>query len=267
MNIYTREVKNKLKSALIWSVSIFLLILLFMSFYPGFATDETLWDMVLENYPKELLQAMGMTGVNMATVIGYFTMCMLFTQICLAVQASQYGFSILSEEERDMTADFLLTKPIKRSKVFFSKLYAALTALVITNAVVWGSTFFFLNVFSDGHEYEPALFVKMLSSLILFQLFFLGVGMVISVSVKKISSVLSFSMGLAFGMYIISTIGSLVDDNTLAYLTPFKYFEPNTIAIDGKYDPLMVVICAAVIVVTLVTSYILYLKRNIRTAS
>lgn len=267
MNIYTREIKNKLKSVLIWSVYIFLLILMFMSLYPGFAADESLWEMVLENYPKELLQAMGMAEVNMASVIGYYTMCMLFTQLCLAVQASQYGFSILSEEERDMTADFLLTKPIKRSKVFFSKLYSALTALVITNAVVWGSTFFFVSVFNDGHEYDPALFVKMLSVLILFQLFFLGVGMVVSVSVKKIKSVLSFSMALAFGMYIISTIGSIVDENTLAYITPFKYFEPNAIAIDGKYDPLMIIICAVVIVITLIASYILYLKRNIRTAS
>ena len=267
MNIYRREVNNRLKSALIWSISIFLLILLFMSFYSGFAADETIWEIVLENYPEELLQAMGMTGVNMATVIGYFTMCMLFTQICLAVQASQYGFSILSEEEREMTADFLLTKPITRSKVFFSKLAAALTGLVITNAVVWGTTFFCISVFSDGHEYNPTMFVKMLSVLILFQLFFLGVGMVISVSVKKIKSVLSFSMGLAFGMYIISTIGSLLGENTISYITPFKYFEPNTLVLEGKYDPVMIIICTVTIAVTMVAGYILYNKRNIRAVS
>ncbi len=267
MNIYNREVKNRLKSALIWSVSIFLLLLLFMSFYPGFAMDETLWEMILENYPKEMLQAMGMTGVNMSTVIGYFTMCMLFTQICLAVQASQYGFSILSEEERDLTADFLLTKPVKRNKVFISKLTAALTGLMVTCAVVWGSTFLFISVFNDGHEYDSGMVVKMLSVVILFQLFFLGVGMIISVSVKKIKSVLPFSMGLAFGMYIISAIGSIVDDNILAYLTPFKYFEPNTLVIDGRYNPVMIIICTVVIVVSLVGSFILYNKRNIRTAS
>lgn len=267
MNIYSREVKNRLKSAFIWSVSIFLLILLFMSFYTGFAADETIWEMVLENYPQELLEAMGMTGINMSTVIGYFTMCMLFTQICLAVQASQYGFSILSEEERDMTADFLLTKPIKRSKVFFSKLFAALTGLLITNAMVWATTFFCLRVFTGDHDYDVVMFVKMLSVLILFQLFFLGVGMVISVSVKKIKSVLSYSMGLAFGMYIISTIGSIVNENTIAYITPFKYFEPNTLVLEGKYDPVMTVICTVIILISLIVSYVLYNKRNIRTAS
>ncbi len=267
MNIYSREVKNKLKSALIWSFSIFLLILLFMAMYPGFATDETIWEMVMENYPEVMLKAMGMTGVNLATVIGYFTFCMLFAQICLAVQGSIYGFSILSEEERDKTADFLLTKPIKRSKAFIAKLLAAVTGLVITNATVWGSTFLAITVFSDGHEYEPEMFVKLLSTLILFQLFFLGIGMLISVLVKKVRSALSYSMGLAFGMYIISATASIIGEDRISYITPFKYFEPNAFVLEGGYDPVMTIICGAVIVVSITAAFFLYNRRNIPTAS
>ncbi len=267
MNIYTREVKNKLKSALLWSVSIFLLILMFMSFYPSISKDASMLVLVMENYPEEMLKAFGMIGVDLGTVAGYFTMSMLFTQICLAIQASNYGFSILSVEERELTADFLLTKPVKRSKIFFSKLLSAITALVITNASVWGSTFLWIEAFRNGKEYDPALFVKLLSVLILFQLFFLGVGMVISVSVKKIRSVLSFSMALAFGLYIISTIGSIIGENTLGYITPFKYFEPNTLIINGKYDPVMIYICVVVIIVSMLSSFILYSRRNIHSAS
>lgn len=267
MNIYAREVNLKLRSALTWSVSIALLILMFMSFYPGFATDEAIWDMVLENYPEAMLKAMGMTGVNLASVIGYFTFCMMFMQICLAVQASIYGFSILSEEERDMTADFLLTKPIRRSKAFISKFMAAVTALIITNGAVWGITFLSLSLFSDGHEYEPMSFVKMLSVLIIFQLFFLGVGMFISVSVKKIKSVLSYAMALAFGMYIIAATSSIIGEDRLSYITPFKHFEANTFVLDGKYDPVMIVISGAVVVVSIVAAFFLYNRRNIKTAS
>lgn len=267
MNIYSREVKSKLRSALIWSASITLLVLMFMSFYPGFASDEAIWDMVLENYPEVMLKAMGMTGVNMASVIGYFTFCLLFAQICLAVQASQFGFSILSEEERDMTADFLLTKPIRRSKAFFAKLAAAVTGLVITNAVFWGATFLSIEIFKEGHDYDPNMFVRLLSTVILFQLFFLGVGMVISMSVKKIKSTLSFSMALAFGMYIISATSSIIGEDRLSYITPFKYFEPNAFVLDGKYDPVMIIICGSVIVASITAAFFLYKRRNIRTAS
>lgn len=267
MNIYIREVNQKIRSALIWSVSIALLVLMFMSFYPGFATDETVWEMVIDNYPEAMLKAMGMTGVNLATVLGYFTFCMLFVQICMAVQASIYGFSMLSEEERDMTADFLLTKPIRRSKAFISKLMATITALVITNAAVWGITFLSISLFSDGHEYEPVMFAKMLSILMLFQLFFVGIGMLISVLVKKVKSVLSFSMALAFGMYIIAATASIIGEERLSYITPFRHFEPNAFVIEGGYEPVMVIISAAVVVVSIGAAFFLYGRRNIRTAS
>jgi len=267
MNIYSREVKNMLRSALVWSVSITLLILMFMSFYPGFAADEAIWDMVLENYPKAMLQAMGMTGVNLATVLGYFTFCMLFMQIGMAVQASNYGFSILSEEERDMTADFLLTKPIRRSKAFFAKLFAALTGLLVTNVVLVGAAMLFVDIFSDGHEYSQMDLFRMLSVMIIFQLFFLGVGMMVSVMVKKVKSVISYSMALAFGMYIISATSSIIGEERISYITPFKHFEPNTFVLEGKYDPVMVIISVAVVFISITAAFILYCRRNIRTAS
>lgn len=267
MNIYSREVKIKLKSALIWSVSITLLIIMFMAFYPAFATDEAIWDMVMENYPKAMIKAMGMSGVNLSTVIGYFTFCMLFMQIALAVQASNYGFSILSEEERDMTADFLLTKPIRRSKVFIAKFLATLTGLVLTNITVIGISLLSAYVFNGGHDYSNSELLRMLSVMIIFQLFFLGVAMLISVSVKRIRNVLSYSMTLAFGMYIIAATSSIIDEDRLSYITPFKHFEPNTFVLEGCYDPVMIIISGAVIVLSIIASFIIYKKRNIRTAA
>lgn len=267
MNIFKRELKFKMPSAVIWSLSVFGIMVLFMSVFSTFTESSDMIDLIMENYPEELLQAFGITNVDLGTIAGYFTMCVLFVQVFLAVQASIYGFSILSEEERDMTADFLLTRPVTRTKVFIAKTAAAISALVITWAVTWGSTFFTVEVFGAGKEYDPMVFVKMSAVLILFQLFFLSVGMVISVSLKKIKSVLPYAMGLSFGLYLVSTIGSIIGENTLGYISPFKYFEPNTVIINGKYDPVMLIICCSVIAVSMVLGYILYIKRNIHSAS
>ena len=77
-------------------------------------------------------------------------MVFLFCQICLAIQASNYGFSLVSIEERELTADFLLAKPIGRGKILTAKLLAALAALTITNLSVWASSFFVINLIRDG---------------------------------------------------------------------------------------------------------------------
>lgn len=267
MNIYKREVKLKMVSAGIWSLSIMGIMILFMSVFSAFAGSSEMIDMIMENYPKELLQAFGMSGVDLGSVAGYFTMCMLFVQLALAVQASIYGFSILSEEERDMTADFLLTRPVTRTRVYLSKTLSALSALVVTWAFTWGSTFLSIEIFRNGKEYDTVLMVKMVAVIILFQLFFFSVSMLISVILKKIRSVLPYAMGLAFGMYMISSVGSIIGEETLGYITPFKYFEPNSLIINGKYDLLMLVICCSIIVVSLISSYILYIRRNIHSAS
>ena len=52
-----------------------------------------------------------------------------------------YGFGLVSIEESELTADFLLSKPVSRAQVLTSKLLAALTSLIITDLVVWVTSF------------------------------------------------------------------------------------------------------------------------------
>ena len=78
-----------------------------------------------------------MTSIDLSTVLGFYSFAFLFTQICLAIQAANYGFSLVSIEERELTADFLLAKPVGRTQILTSKLLAALSGLTITNIVIW----------------------------------------------------------------------------------------------------------------------------------
>ena len=47
----------------------------------------------------------------------------------IALQAANYGYSLVSVEERELTADFLLSKPVGRVQILTSKLLAALRDL------------------------------------------------------------------------------------------------------------------------------------------
>ena len=89
--------------------------------------------------PKELLAAFGMDTIDLSTVLGYFSFILMFAQLCLAIQAGNYGFGLVSIEESELTADFLMTKPVSRVRILTSKLLAVLANLIITNLVVWGA--------------------------------------------------------------------------------------------------------------------------------
>jgi len=169
-----------LKSLIIWSLSIALMIFVYTSMFSAIANDAELLNETLAQFPEEMLIAFGLTGLDMSTILGFFSFVFLFCQILLAIQAANYGFSILSIEERELTADFLLAKPVGRTKILISKLLSALTGLTITNIVVWISSFVFINMFRGERTYEIRPLLLLLLSIVIFQLVFLTIGMLIS---------------------------------------------------------------------------------------
>ncbi|SHH73325.1 ABC transporter permease subunit [Clostridium grantii] len=264
MNIFKYEMKMYGKSIIIWSLSMIGLIVMYMLFFSAFAADAALMDKILENYPPELLKAFGMDGsLSLSTVLGYFSFVFVFVQLCVAIQSSNYGFHLLSVEESELTADFLMSKPVSRTKIFMSKFFAAFTSLTITNFFIWLGSFGAIMLFTDGAEYNGEYLIKLLLTTFLFQLFFLSVGMFISMCVKKVRSVLSYSMALSFGLYILNSLRSIIGGEILGLISPFYHFEPATILASGEYDFMLVGINVGIIVISIIGSYILYLKRNI----
>lgn len=262
MNIYIHEFKIHLRSVITWSLSLAALIFVFTSIFSAMAVDTALINETLDQFPEELLVAFGMADLDLSTVLGYFSFTFLFCQLVLALQAANYGFSILSVEERELTADFLLAKPVSRRKVLFTKFLAALTGLTITNIVVWISSFVFINMFRGDQTYETMTLVLLLLSIIVFQLTFLTLGMLISLLVKRIRNVTPFAMGLAFGAYVLNAFGGMLGDVKLELITPFKHFDPNYIINNQAFDPLLW-ISVAYIIIAAVGTYMLYQKRDI----
>ena len=156
-----------------------------------------------------------------------------------------------------------MTKPASRQRIIISKFFAAFLSLLITTLLTGIGTIGSIILFRDGHPYEFGKILVLLSSIVFFQLFFLSVGMFISMLVKKIRSVLSFSMALAFGLYIMSALQKIIGGKLLGIITPFSHFEAGYILENGTYDIDQALLSIGIIIISLIMSYILYLRRNI----
>ncbi len=264
MNIYLFELKMYKKSIIIWSFSIMFWIIFYMAFYPMIGSEGEAFDLITEEFPKEFLSMFGINSdLPMSSVLGYFALTFSMAQIPIAIQAANYGFSSLSVEERELTADFLLSKPVKRQKIIISKFLAALTSLTIVNVFIWIASIISIYLFKGDQEVSLNHVYILLSSVVLFQLFFLSLGMMVSVSIKKVSSVLSFSMAFALGLYIVNSFSLIFSSDLLGVISPYSHFNPAYILLEGHYNPLYTIIALLIIVVSLVMSYFLYLRRNI----
>jgi ABC-2 type transport system permease protein len=266
VNIYQREFRAYLQSVIAWSMAVAALIFLLVSLFASIAQDAELMNEALARFPEQLRAAFGLNGVDLSTVLGYFAFVFLFAQICLAIQAANYGFSLVSVEEREWTADFLLAKPVGRTQILTTKLLAALSGLTITNVIVWISSLGAIYLFKGDRTYDAKPLLLLLLSIVIFQLFFLTVGLVVSLLVKRIRSVTPYAMALGLGMYVLSVFGDMLGESALEKITPFRHFDPASIIQRQAYDVPLVLISVSAIVISLVGSYMLYTRRDISSA-
>lgn len=266
MNIFKYELKTKLRSVLTWSLSIYALILLFMSLFQSFSKESAVVTELMSSFPKELLIAFGMADVDWSTILGFYGMVFVFVQICLAIQAANYGFGLVSIEESEWTADFLMSKPVGRRHIMTSKLLAAICALGLTEIFVWIASLIYLIIFRGDQLIPLEPMLLLLFSMPAFQAFFLAVGMLISLLVKRVRSVTPFSMGLVFGLYILNAFGDMIGEEGLEILSPFQHFAPSYIVKHSTWNMPLVLISAAVTLLALAASYRLYARRNIASA-
>lgn len=265
--IYRHELFTRLKSTITWSLAVMAIVVLFFSIFPVFADQAAVINEMWNKFPPGLREAFSMDKLNMATVLGFYGFVLIFVQLCLAIQAGNIGFGLVSIEETELTADFLLSKPVSRVQIMTSKLLAAFTGLGFTTLVVWISTVIAITLFHDGYDYKSSTLILLLVSFPIFQLFFLCVGLVISLLVKRLRSVTPYGLGLGFGMYVLSAFSGILGDVKLELITPFKHMDPAYIIQNGALNTPLVLLNVGISLVSVAVSYWLYIRRDIPAVS
>ena len=262
MNIFFHELKAYRKSTMIWTVSLVLIIALFMSFYPAFAKDAENFEKIMEGYPEAIRSAIGFNLSNFFTILGFYCFPLSFITLCGAIQAMNLGTSIVSKEVREKTADFLLTKPVTRTTVLTSKLLAALVSIVITNIIYLIVTIYMtFQVKTD--DFSLKIIILLSLTMFFIQLIFLAIGVVISVIVPKVKSVLSVSLTTVFAFYFLGMFSSTTGEEAKRYLSPFKYFDTAYIIKHSSYEGSFLLVSALIIILAISASYFVYAKKDI----
>lgn len=262
MNIFLHELKSFRKSTVLWTTSLAIVIIVYFSLFPSLSRDIDQMRNLLQGFPEAIRIGMGITLDSFANVLGYYSFPFSFIVLIGAIQAMNLGTSIISKEIRSKTADFLLTKPIKRTKVLTSKILAVITSLVITNAIyIVVASITASAVKNDDYSYK--IFFMISITLLFIQLIFMALGVIISVILPRIKSVLPISLATVFTFYFMSFLSSGDTDDVIRYITPFKFFDPDYIIQNSGYETPFVIITFVFIAASITASYIIYSKKDI----
>ncbi len=261
MNMYLHELKAYRKSTIIWSCSLALLMVFFLSIYPSVAKEGEEFNKLIMSYPEAVRKAFGII-MDLTSFLGYYSYVFQYVILFGAIQAMNLGTSIISKEVRQKTADFLLTKPVKRSEIITSKLLAVLTSLVLTNiaCTVFGAA---IGNMVKVQDFSMKIFLLISLTLFFVQIIFMALGAVISVASAKIKSVIAVSVGTVFGFFILNMFSLIIGDDALRYITPFRYFDTAYIIKNSGYEIQFLVIGLIFAVLATAACYVIYTKKDI----
>jgi ABC-2 type transport system permease protein len=265
MNVFIHELKANAKPLIIWCCAEFFIIFGGMLKYQGFSDSGVDMTAMLSNFPKSLMTMFGLGSVDLSTVDGFYSVFFLYFMLLAAIHAIMFGAVVVSKEERDHSADFLFSKPVKRYQIMAPKFFAGVINILVFNLVTFGASVFFIAQYNNGNGLIDKVALTMLA-LFIFQLFFLSLGVFLGALLKTTKKATSIATGIVLLTFFLSIMIDLSEKlEFLTYLTPFKYFKGKDLIIDGSLSLSSVLILTSLSIIFMGLSYFIFNKRDLNT--
>lgn len=262
MNIFFRELKANLKSLLIWSAIIVLLIIIGTAKFSAFFGNPEMTKM-LDALPPAMLDAMSLRAFNLTTLSGFYGIMFVYFGLMGALAAAMWGSDIISKEERDKTVEFSLVLPVSRSRVITAKALAALVSCIAFVLITWGASLVAAQTYQPDASFYRFLALEM-QAMFAIEVVFLAFGLLLGCAMKRYKRAGSAAVAVILATYFMSVITGMEQKlDFLKWFTPFKYFDAGELFRTGKLDGTYLLLSAGIILVCMAAAYWTYNKRDL----
>lgn len=220
MTLLKHELHRSRISLTVWAVCVGLLIAVCVALWPDIKGEMGNAGEIFASMGV-FTAAFGMDRLNFGTFIGFYTVeCGNILGLGGAMFAAMTATSALAKEEKEGTAEFLLTHPIGRTQVVTQKLGAVLLQLLLFNAVCFAAVAG--PAIAVGVEVPWSDIGKLHLVYFLLQIELAGICFGLSAFLRRGS--LGVGLGIAAGAYFLDLIANITEKvKWLHYVTPFGY--------------------------------------------
>ena len=260
MTVFKHELRQGRSALIIWTAAISFMLGVCIVIYPEMSTQMGDISAMFADMGS-FSQAFGMDRINFGEFLGFFGVeCGNVLGLGGAFFAALLGISALAKEEKEHTAEFLLTHPVSRTRVITEKLSAVIAQIVILNLAVIAVTA--LSVLIIGEEADIKTFAMLFLAFFLMQLEVAAVTFGISAFLRRGS--LGIGLGLAAVFYFMNIVANLIDETKfLKYITPFGYTESADIIADGALNGGYLAVGMALAAIGVILAFWKYGRKDI----
>ena len=260
MTIFKQELKNGRISLIIWSAIIAFLLAVCVFIYPELAEQMGELEEMFNNMGS-FSDAFGMEALTEGGFLGFFSLeCAEMLGIGGALFAAILGIGMLSKEEQNGTAEFLLSHPIKRSRLISEKLLALVAQILIFNAAQVAVTA--LSILAIGEEVDVGKLALIFLSFLILHLEVAAISFGISSALRR--GGIGIGLGIALLFYFVSLASGVSESlEFLKYLTPFSYTSGSYIIEHTSLEWKYIIIGAVLTAGSIIAAYAVYNKKDI----
>lgn len=226
--LYTKELKRSRKNFIIWSAIVLGFTVMVLSIYPFMeGMGEDLSNM-MQNIPDELRKAMGMDDQTWGSILGFYsTYFGIYIVLLTGIYTMSTGATILSKEEKDRTAEFLMTRPISRKSIFVVKMMSLATltiGIVLLQTIVAAISF---SVASEDRLAWDTFATMHIHGAVLI-IFFTCIGVLLSMFLNPKTNFMGLVFGIIFGSYFLDAMSKATEATEwMGYFSAFHYVDFN----------------------------------------
>lgn len=260
MTIIKHELKLGKAFFLIWTLTIGLLLAMCVFLYPEMETQmNDIGDMFssMGNFST----AFGMDKLNFGSFIGFYGIeCGNILGLGGGFFSAICAISALCKEERDKTAEFLLTHPVSRKRIINEKLISVIIQIVAMNVIIFAIAV--ASAAAIGEEVPMKELLLLHTAYLAMQLEFGGICFGISAFLSR--GGMGLSLGLVAVMYFLNIIANITEKaEFLKYITPYGYAEASEIISELEIAPVPLAVGAALTAAGIAAAYIKYSAKDI----
>lgn len=260
MTLIKHELKKNRISTLIWTATLSVMLAICIFIYPEMKGEmEELNDVFASM--GSFTQAFGMDQISFGTLLGYYaTECGNVLGLGGAIFAALTAVAILAREEKNRTAEFLLTHPICRFQVVTDKLIAVLVQITAMNVIVYAFSVLSVVMIGETVPWKEATLLHLAYLLLQYEIAAICFGL--SAFLHRGS--LGVGIGIAVTLYFLSLVANITESaEFLNYITPFGYANGADIVSDAKLDGVRILIGMVYASMGIVVAYWKYSKKDI----
>ena len=263
--IIKNDLWQRRKALIWWTVGVIALVSIDMLLYLSVKDDAQQLNQLMERMPSTF-KALFAGNADFLSPSGFLSarIYYLLLPLLLTIFTVGLGSNLIGKEEREGTLELLLSRPVSRFNLLFSKVSAATVAITIVGSAALVTALVCLRPAGfSGVSFRAICFVT-LNTLLLSALFG-AVALCLSALGGRFKSMSTgIAVLVAFGSYLLASLESLASWIVWpARLLPYHYYNPNGILNGVTYGlkPALGFVC--IILVLLVGAWLGFRRRDI----